>query len=260
MKTKIKILLEGIALPSTIFVVVTLIVSIFFGILGDIFKNVGAFNENSFNAVLLQGIADIIIIPILVPLYIIFKKKYGIVVDKFKISDIRPFIPVAFSICIISNILLQYLPIEEENEVSKEIFDLITEYNIYISLIIVSILIPIVEELLFRGYFFDAIVILSNKNIAVIITSICFAVIHGNITQGIYAFVAGLFFGYIKSRYNKVSYTIIMHLIMNFCSIVLAPAIIELTNFRQKMYAIFICCAILIFSIYRIKVIRRNYG
>ena len=154
MKTKIKILLEGIALPSTIFVVVTLIVSIFFGILGDILKNVGAFNENSFNAVLLQGIADIIIIPILVPLYIIFKKKYGIVVDKFKISDIRPFIPVAFSICIISNILLQYLPIEEENEVSKEIFDLITEYNIYISLIIVSILIPIVEELLFRGYFY----------------------------------------------------------------------------------------------------------
>lgn len=253
MMKKINVLFEGVAVPSIIFVGVTLTIAVVSSLAAELLRSIGIATFGELNAVFLQGIADILMLPMLIPLYYAFKKKHNIISNVVKVPEILHLIPVAFSICIICNILLQYLPFEEENEVSKEIFELVEKYNVFVVIFIVSILIPIVEEILFRGYFFDAITIVSNKTIAIIITSIGFAIIHGNLTQGIYALVAGLFFGLVKSKYNKVIYTVIMHLVMNFCSIIFVPAIIGLTDIRQKIYTLFICGALLFFSIYRIK-------
>lgn len=261
MKRKIKIIVDGIFIPFIVFVGITLIITFAYVMLsivmrmlsGEIIDFTDANNiSGNINAVLVQGIADIFVIPVLVLLYRKFKNNYELCTGLFNLREFLYVIPIAFSVCVICNILIGFLPIPEVNAVSKEIFELINQYNIFVSLFIVSILVPIVEELLFRAFFYDSINLLSNHIVAIIMTSILFGLIHFNIEQGIYGFVAGLFLGYIKYKYNRLSYTIFMHLFMNFSSIVFIPSM-ALFNIREQLYVVFICLAILIFTLYRMN-------
>ena len=132
-------------------------------------------------------------------------------------------------------------------------YKLAQEYNIYLSLFIVSVLIPIIEELLFRGFFYDAAKILSNDVVAIIFTSFAFAIAHFEFRQSLYAFFAGLFLGYIKYKYKNIIYTIITHLLMNFFTLVIVPSILIDKDIRMRAYVMFVCIAMLIFTMYRIN-------
>ncbi len=74
---------------------------------------------------------------------------------------------------------------------------------------------PVAEELAIRG-----IIIQKSKRVfglvaCMIISGICFGVLHGNIVQGLYAFPMGLIFGYIAYKFNTVIPTIIGHALHN---------------------------------------------
>ena len=262
MKAKIKVIIDGIFIPFLLFVGISIFITFVYVmmsiamrlIMGEIidFTNASDITGN-INAVLVQGFADIFLIPVLFLLYKKFKKNYELSTGAFNLRQFLYVIPIAFSVCIICNILIGFLPIPKANAVSEEIFNLIKQYNIFVSLFIVSVLVPIVEELLFRGFFYDSINILSNHIVAIILTSILFGLIHFNIEQGIYGFIAGLFLGYIKFKYNRLSYTIFMHLFMNFSSIVFVPSIVLLDGRREQLYIVFICLALLFFTLYRMN-------
>ena len=162
-------------------------------------------------------------------------------------------IPLALSICVIGNVLVDYIPRETENMVTTEVYNLAREYNIYLSLFIVSVLIPIIEELLFRGFFYDAAKILANDVVAIIFTSFAFAIAHFELRQSIYAFFAGLFLGYIKYKYKNIIYTIVMHLLMNFFTLAIVPVILINKDIRMRAYVMLVCVAMLIFTMYRIN-------
>ncbi len=53
---------------------------------------------------------------------------------------------------------------------------------------------PLSEELIFRGRGYGAVEKTCGRAVAIILTSLCFAVAHGNILQGIYAFAGGIVF------------------------------------------------------------------
>lgn len=85
------------------------------------------------------------------------------------------------------------------------------------SLGIIAVIIgaPLSEELAIRG------IISKNSKRAfgmigcMIISGVCFGVLHGNLVQGLYAFPMGLIFGYIAFRYNTVIPTILGHAFHN---------------------------------------------
>ena len=262
MKAKIKIVIDGIFIPFILFVGITVFVTFIYVLMNIVMRTIMGETidftsadaiSGSINAVLVQGIADIVLIPVLALLYKKFKEKNELGTGAFNLKEFLYVIPIAFSVCIICNILIGLLPIPKTNAVSEEIFKLIEEYNIFVSLFIVSVLVPIVEELLFRGFFYDSIALISNHLVAIIITSILFGLIHMNIEQGIYGFVAGLFLGYIKYKYNRLSYTIFMHLLMNFSSIVFVPSIAMISGLKEQLYIVFICLALLFFTLYRMN-------
>ena len=77
----------------------------------------------------------------------------------------------------------------------------------------VSIIGPIVEELFFRGLVlrvFEA----RGKIFAVIASSLLFAVFHGNLVQGIFAFSIGLVFAYVTLEYS-IKWSIVLHIFNN---------------------------------------------
>ncbi len=78
------------------------------------------------------------------------------------------------------------------------------------------ILAPLVEELVFRGL---TMRYARRAGIPFVVANIwqaaLFGVLHGNWMQGIYAFVIGLFFGFIAHRGRGIRYSIPVHMLFN---------------------------------------------
>lgn len=93
--------------------------------------------------------------------------------------------------------------------------------------IIASVLVaPVGEEILCRGlnFYYAGKVVEGMKNrktafwIANSLQAFAFAVMHGNLVQGTYAFVLGLALGWLRVRYNSLYPAMLAHLIVNFTS------------------------------------------
>ena len=251
MKSKIKIGLDGIVIPCLIYVGASFFVSTVFML---------AFKDNKFNLVLLQGISNLIVLFIFIPLYKMFVTNYKIRYSKFEVSKVYYLVPLSLSICIISNLIASYIPKAGENAVSREVGKLIQEYNIYVALVAIAIIVPIVEEIIFRGFFFETIKYLTNNVIAIVLSSLIFAIAHGNIEQGVYAAFAGIFLAYIKYKYESIKYTIIMHLLMNLTTLVIVPDVLAIKDFKSQLFVIFISVCILLLTLIRINVKKDEFG
>lgn len=248
---KFNMIVYGALIPIIMYVGITFLVALVVRIL---YPNI----ENS--SILLMSFANVILIFIYIPYYRYILHKHNISINRFSARNLLYIISIGFAVCVMCNVLLQFLPSTKDNIVSKEIMKLMEEYNIIVVLLIVSIIVPIVEELLFRGFIYDTFCACFNPLIAIIASSLLFAAAHGNIEQGIYAIIAGGFLGYIRYRYNSVTYTVFMHLIMNFASICIVPVTLMSTDYKHIAFMVFICVCLVIVTIYRIENIYKNKG
>ena len=82
-----------------------------------------------------------------------------------------------------------------------------------------SIIGPIAEELIWRGFLFRALH-KYGKTTAVVVTSVLFGLMHGNIPQTISATMFGLLLGYITAEYS-IKWSMALHIFHNsvLCSI-----------------------------------------
>lgn len=92
--------------------------------------------------------------------------------------------------------------------------------------IVLAIIAPIVEEFIFRKWLIDRMHIYGGR-VAVVTTALMFGLFHGNFSQFFYAFLLGLVFGYVYYKSGNVLYTILMHMIVNFCGGVIAPMLLS---------------------------------
>lgn len=85
-----------------------------------------------------------------------------------------------------------------------------------VSIIATVILAPIGEEILCRGITLKlAKKVSRNFIIANCIQALAFAILHGNIVQGAYAFIIGYVLGVLYERYNSLYITIFVHFVVN---------------------------------------------
>lgn len=91
-----------------------------------------------------------------------------------------------------------------------------------IKILVMVILAPVLEELVFRKLLIDRTRKYGEKT-AVIFSAFLFALFHQNLYQFFYAFALGLIFGYIYIRTSKLGYTVILHAFINFLGSVVAP-------------------------------------
>ncbi len=86
---------------------------------------------------------------------------------------------------------------------------------------------PLLEELLFRGIILDGFLKNYHPWKAIFFSAFLFALIHGNLSQGVGAFLGGLLIGWIYWKSQSVIPGIIIHLVNNlvaFISVMLTPA------------------------------------
>ena len=79
----------------------------------------------------------------------------------------------------------------------------------------VCLIAPIIEELFFRGLIFSLMSKLLPFIFANIVQAIVFGIYHGNVVQVVYAFILGMFIGYILFITGSIVYTIVLHMSIN---------------------------------------------
>lgn len=149
--------------------------------------------------------------------------------------------------------LLTLIPINEGIEVA---FQSISSSLIYLILTL-CISAPIIEEIVCRGIILGGFLKKFSPNFSIFLSALIFAVMHGNIHQGINAFILGLFFGYIYYKTKSLYLTMFCHFINNTFVLLSSPLDFTLI-FDSYIGLILNLLLALIISIPLIRLIKRN--
>lgn len=81
---------------------------------------------------------------------------------------------------------------------------------------------PVAEEILFRGIVYNRMKNYAGMKAAALISALLFAVFHGNLVSGIYAFVIGYLLAYLYEKTGKFYMAALAHMVANVCVYLLA--------------------------------------
>lgn len=88
----------------------------------------------------------------------------------------------------------------------------------------VAVIAPIYEEVIFRGILLKGMASKINPTVALVVSALFFALMHGNIPQGINAFLIGLIIGAIYLNTGSIYLCIFSHFVNNFMVITISGA------------------------------------
>jgi len=129
-----------------------------------------------------------------------------------------------------------------------------TQGNIWLNFLCVSIFAPFFEEWLCRGMVLRGLLGNNVKPVwAIIISSVFFALIHANPWQAIPAFLLGALFGYVYYRTGSLKLTMAMHFVNNTLSLTLSniEGLKEIETWRDlitgpEYWAIYAACILIV--------------
>ncbi len=113
------------------------------------------------------------------------------------------------------NQLLSLTHLAEKSQSYQGTREYLYSGGFWISLLTVGVLVPIAEELLFRGYIFNKLKELCKPQTVIIITALIFGIYHMNPVQFVYAFVMGLILGYVLQRFQSIFAAVLVHMSAN---------------------------------------------
>lgn len=140
-------------------------------------------------------------------------------------------------------------------EVSNPIQELINTTDIWLNLILISIIAPIFEEIFFRKLLIDR-TIKYGAAISILLSATIFGFMHGNLNQFFYAFLMGGFLAYVYIKTGKITYTILLHMIVNLMGSVVSLLIVESAEAMvQGAYTTFDISLLLVYLIFIVIVL-----
>ena len=107
--------------------------------------------------------------------------------------------------------------------------ELVLTGEMWVNIIVMVMIGPVVEELLFRKVLCPRLKAYGDW-VTIIVTGLMFGVFHGNITQGIYAFMFGAFLAYVYLRTGNIFITIGYHITANFMGSVIPLLLMNAVN------------------------------
>ena len=119
-----------------------------------------------------------------------------------------------------------------------------------------GILIPILEEGLFRGGLFRVLRRRISFLWAMLISAVVFGAYHGNIVQFVYATICGMLLAYLYEKYNSILASILSHMSMNVFYIILTQMGVFswiMDGTPKVLLVIVICGAIIVFVLRRLQ-------
>ena len=154
---------------------------------------------------------------------------------------------------LISLNLLIFLPTNLEVFQSEFSFS-----NFYFHFRILFIM-PFLEEMIYRGFFFTVLKEKYSVKWAVIISSFLFALGHFSLEQFFPAFFIGVFFAYLFEKYKNIPMLIILHFFINVFSILAKKILIHLSGIDSLWIGIYLVyLVLLVYAVKKFFKMKRN--
>lgn len=118
---------------------------------------------------------------------------------------------VIFTVNMSLSLLVPQNNLEEFTEASQVLY----AYPLWQALLANALLVPILEEVIFRGLLFSRLQKAMPNVIVALITSVAFGLVHGQLIWMIFAFVVGLVLSYVRIKADSILPTIMMHVMIN---------------------------------------------
>lgn len=99
-------------------------------------------------------------------------------------------------------------------------------FSILVSIFSISIVPAVVEEITFRGVMLGSLRRYGDK-FAIFMSALLFGILHGNVSQSIFAFILGITFGYMTIKTNSLLPSIIVHMLNNLLSVLIGSGILN---------------------------------
>ncbi|WP_250278174.1 CPBP family intramembrane glutamic endopeptidase [[Clostridium] colinum] len=173
--------------------------------------------SNPKNSYILDTISSTFHFILPIALYIVFKKvkiKEIIPLNPLSLKNVFLIIFIGFSVIPFLMFISSIGDLFSKDIVSDILHEEASNLNLFQSLFTIALLPAIVEELAFRG----AILSGYKKNsllIGVLMSSLYFGMMHGNLNQFVYTTVLGIFMAFLVRITNSIYSSMIMHFIFN---------------------------------------------
>ena len=199
-------------------------------------------------------------IPVLIAYYygyLIFFKQYQVdIKNDFSVSKKKTFDVIydligCWFIIIIANLFWNFIlnlivPEPPELDYGPMIFQII----------VICILAPIFEEIMFRGFILKVLKENYNAVIAVIISALLFSLFHTALHQIFPTFIMGLLFGMLYVKYKSLIPCILLHMFNNFLSVYEVP-LFDTSTLVIVMYVVmFVLSIIFLYEYFNKKKIK----
>lgn len=112
------------------------------------------------------------------------------------------------------NMSMGFLPsesVEEFTEASQNLY----AYSLWQAFLTNAFLVPVLEEVIFRGVLFSRLQKVMPNVVVALITSVLFGLMHGQIIWILFAFTVGLLLSYVRIKTGSIQPTIMMHVLIN---------------------------------------------
>lgn len=144
------------------------------------------------------------------------------------------------------NNLLALIHIEEFSASYGRVSETFYTGRIVLELVALCVVIPVVEEMLYRGIVYGRIRGWLGTSAAVIGSALIFGAVHMNLVQFVYASVFGLLLAYFAETEGNLWGAVAAHMAANLTSVLRTET--ELFAFMEKSRAVYFCTTIVLFA------------
>ena len=172
----------------------------------------------------IEGFAAFITIPIMFFMFFQDRKRekyFG--VPKAKKAPLIKYVGIfviASALCIGFNNLVNIGNLSRMSETYQQTSESFYSAGFGLQILCLGFLIPLAEELVFRGLIFRRIRTATNFMQASLLSAVVFGAFHGNIIQMMYGVLMGLLFAYVYEKYGSLKAPVFAHMTVNILSVV----------------------------------------
>lgn len=174
-----------------------------------------------FDPALLTSLSALIVLPIVCFLYWKDGQLYGKKKDNSSSMPAWSYLLIVL-MAVISNQVMSYLInlIQVDRVFSNAAQEALFGSGLWIQIIGVGILVPIMEEYLFRGLVYKRLErFIRSKKVAVFLGAFIFAIYHGNMIQFLFALPMALLMIWVYEKWGTIKAPIVFHIAVNLSSV-----------------------------------------
>lgn len=118
--------------------------------------------------------------------------------------------------------LINLLPLDNIIGSYEQVNDTFMSNPLIFQILSLCIAAPLVEELIYRGLVYLRLKEYMDTTVAVIVSALIFGCIHGNLVQGLYAGILGIFLCYVYEKYDTFLAPVMLHMGANITALVMS--------------------------------------